>query len=166
VEQPGRSGQPRPHHLKTAVERAESQVAQLTSKIERSAARRETRRPGLPSGAVVVRGGDGSYVEILVGGRLLTRSVLSGAWIPTIDEEDAANGLLLRWLENDVPVFRDPPPSRSRSGLPKRAEALKWARARGVPEQAVIDWLAHPEACSKIVYREHLKSLVSQACGG
>jgi hypothetical protein len=50
--------------------------------------------------------------------------------------------------------FTTPPPSRVRSGLPKRAEALKWAQARDVPEQAVIDWLAHPDARSKIVHRE------------
>ena len=163
VEQPGRSGQPRPHHLHVSLQRAEAQVAQLTSKIERSAARRETRRPGIPTGAVVVRRGDGGCVEILVDGQLLTRSVLSGSWIPTTDEEDAANGLLLRWLGADgVPAFHDPPPSRSGSGLPKRAEALKWARARDVPEQAVIDWLAHPGARSKIVYRQDVDLAMGQ----
>jgi hypothetical protein len=161
VEQPGRAGQPRPHHLHVSLQRAEVQVAQLTSKIERSA--RGVRRAGqayrLSSFAVAM----GSYVEILVDGRLLTRSVLSGAWIPTTDEEEAANGLLLRWLENDVPVFHDPPPSRVRSGLPKRAEALKWARARGIPEQAVIDWLANPGARSKIVYREDVDLATGEA---
>ena len=71
------------------------------------------------------------------------------------DEEDFENGQALRWMGADgVPVFHDPPPSRSRSGLPKRAEALKWARARAVPEQAVIEWFAHPDARSRIVYRE------------
>jgi hypothetical protein len=147
----GSMGQERRHHLAVALERAESALANLAGKVERSAARRVSRRPSLPSGAVVVRR-DGSYVEILVDGRLMVRSVRSGEWMLAIPEEEYEQGTLLRWLDADgVPQFADPPPSRVRSGLPSRAEALKWARARGIPEQAVIDWLANPDARSKIV---------------
>jgi hypothetical protein len=117
----------------------------------------------MPSGAVVVRR-DGSYVEILVDGRLMVRSVRSGEWIWAIPEEDYEQGIALRWVgANGVPVFADPPPSRQ-SALPSNAEAIAWARARGVPSEAVDAWLAHPEARSKITLREDV-DLATLAAG-
>jgi hypothetical protein len=105
----GSMGQERRHHLAVALERAESALANLAAKVERSVARREVRRTGMPAGARVIRRHD-SYIEILVDGRLMCRSVATGEWLLSSDEEDAANGLLLRWIGADgVPAFHDPP---------------------------------------------------------
>jgi hypothetical protein len=150
----GSMGQPRRHHLAVALEKADASVALLGAKVERAAARRETRLPPVPTGARVLRR-DGSYVEFLIEGRVMVRSVSSGQWIPSADEEDYSSGGLLRWLDADgTPRFADPPPMRVRSGLPALGEALEWAAAVGVPEQAVLDWLEHPTPRSTIMARE------------
>jgi hypothetical protein len=73
---------------------------------------------------------------------------------PSADEQDFESGGLLRWVSNDMPVFRDPPPMRAWSALPPEAEALEWAKAVGVPAEAVLDWLAHASPRSKILARE------------
>jgi hypothetical protein len=150
----GSMGQPRRHHLAVAVTQADALAANLGAKIERAGSRRAARHPAIPTGARVVQR-DGSYVVLLVEGRLVTRSARTGEWIPTAQERDAADGVALRWVgEGGVPVFADPPPMRVRSGLPAEAEALVWAAAAGVPEQAVLDWMAHPTPRSKFTIRE------------
>ncbi len=149
----GSMGQERQHHLRVAVTRADALVANLAGKIERAGARRETRQPPVPTGARVLRR-DGSYVELLVDGRVLVRSVSTGQWIPSMDEEDAASGGLLRWLDDSgTPVFADPPPSY-KSGPPAREDCVRWAEAKGVPEQAVLAWLEHPTPRSKLLVRD------------
>jgi hypothetical protein len=149
----GSQRQERAHHLRVALTRAEALVASLGAKIERAVARKESRQPAVPTGARVLRR-DGSYVEALLEGRVMTRSVSSGSWILSADEQDFESGGLLRWVVDGMPVFRDPPPMRAWSGLPAEAEALEWAQAVGVPADAVRARLGHRTPRSKILARE------------
>src|SRR3954447_5907966 len=105
----GSQRQERAHHLRVALTRADALVASLGAKIERAVARKESRQPAVPTGARVLRR-DGSYVEALVDGRVMTRSVSSGSWVLSADEQDFESGGLLRWVVDGMPVFRDPPP--------------------------------------------------------
>jgi hypothetical protein len=150
----GSQGQDRAHHLRVALTRADALVAMLGAKIERAVARKESRVPAVPTGARVLRR-DGSYVEALVDGRVMTRSVSSGSWVLSADEQDFESGGLLRWVDADgMPTFHDPPPMRAWSGLPAEAEALEWATAVGAPAEAVLAWLRHRTPRSKILARE------------
>lgn len=89
----------------------------------------------------------------------MTRSCSTGEWVPYADERDAADGVALRWVgEDGVPHFADPPPSY-RSGPPAPEVCVAWAEAKGIPEQAVLDWLAHPSPRSKLVARDDVDIL-------
>jgi hypothetical protein len=161
LEQPGRSGQPRPHHLKVSLERAESQLAMLTSRLERSAARREQRRQdGVPIGARQVEI-DGEQRVIGEDGRLLMRSAYDGRWMLDAFEEDHDHGAMLRWLgEDGLPRFREVPPWRMPAeGGPAAPlpwpELEQWAGRVGVPLEAVREWYERPRrAPSRFTYRE------------
>jgi hypothetical protein len=159
VEQPGRSGQPRPHHLKVSLERAEAALTSLTAKVERSGARKEPRRPeGLPIGARHVEI-DGEPRVIGEDGRLLMRSVADGRWMLDAFESDHDHGALLRWIdpEDSLPRFHDPPPSVFRDGratVPTRDEVTEWARRRGIPEAAALEWRELERPVSRLLLRD------------
>lgn len=155
----GSQGQERAHHLRVAVTRADALVANLGAKIERAAARKQSGLPPVPTGARVLFR-NGPYIRALVDGRVMTRSVATGSWMLCGDEVDYESGGLLRWEdETGTPVFHDPPPMRCESGLPTREECVAWAAAKGVPEQAVLDWMAHPTPRSKLMAREDVDIL-------
>jgi hypothetical protein len=159
LEQPGRSGQPRPHHLKTSVERAEAQLAQLTAKVERSAARREQQRraDGLPIGATtaVIDG-----VEVVVGedGRLIVPTADGGGWRLCRDERGHDAGERLRWTDpgDQLPRFAAPPPLVSRDGPqpPTLDECAEWARLRSIPVEAVFEWRDQERPMSPMLVKD------------
>jgi hypothetical protein len=154
----GSQGQPRAHHLRVAVTRADALVANLAGKVERAGARKQTQLPPVPTGARVLFR-NGPYVRVLIDGRVMTRSVATGQWMLCGDEEDAEGGRLLRWVdETGAPVFHEPPPSYE-SGPPTREVCVRWAEAKGVPEQAVLDWLSHPAPRSKLLVRDDVDIL-------
>src|SRR3954451_22667763 len=103
----GSQRQERAHHLRVALTRTDALVASLGAKIERAVARKESRVPAVPTGARVLRR-DGSYVEALVDGRVMTRSVSSRSWVLNADEQDFESGGLLCWVADGMPVFHDP----------------------------------------------------------
>jgi len=159
LEQSGRSGQPRPHHLKVSLERAEAQLVSLTAKLERSAARREQRRSdGLPVGARRVEV-DGTERVVGEDGRVLRQSLADGRWMLDSDEVDYDAGAKIRWLgEDGAPRFHEVPPWRM-PGDGGRPSPLPWPECEdwegrvGVPVQALREWYQRPErAPSQITY--------------
>jgi hypothetical protein len=173
LEQSGRSGQPRPHHLKVSLERAEAQLASLTAKLERSAARRESKRQGdgLPLGAARAEI-DGRAVVVGADGRLLEQSAYDARWMLSCDESDFDAGAMLRWIdpEDSLPRFREVPPWRmpgdgGRAAPLPLAECEQWAERVGVPLEAVREWHERPvRAPSKVTYASRVS--LDQMLGG
>jgi hypothetical protein len=134
----GSMGQERRHHLAVAAERAETQLASLSAKTERSAARREPkRREGLPIGATYAEI-DGEPVVVGEDGRLLVHGQ-DGRWRLTRDEADHdAGGVMLRWVADDgLPRFHDPPPKvhRGESMAPTGMRSATGHAAAGFPSR-------------------------------
>jgi hypothetical protein len=156
----GSQGQQRRHHLAVAVSRAESELAVLTGKLERSVARRQPKRSsGLPPGArrVVI---DGEPAVLSEDGRLIVQSVQDGHWMLDMLERDYDHGAALRWLdpEDGLPRFHEVPPWRLPwQGGPSAPlpwdEVEEWAERVGVPVAAAAEWYRREDrAPSRFTY--------------
>ena len=129
----GYSGQPVPHPLAKAVERARANEAKLHAALERQLRRAAVPVAGIPEGGRLV--GD----RLLLDGCLYHR-LDDGEWALTFHEVMFRDGMTIKWLNSaGVPEFAPPPPLRGMVA-PDDVELEAHARRSGIPLAAMREW--------------------------